>query len=227
MKKILLIFTLLLFTNISFAQYSWTKAEVTLKNGTVLVGEAFISMTSAGINIGSKEKLRFRKNKKAKGKNSKYLPAEVEQVIFTVTYKEKVGKKKVEKTRKEKYAPIYLNKKQTKLGFAELIVDGSMKLVGRTVSVNSGGGTWSAGTPYSAPVYTYDFGFLSNHNQVMFLKDGMKPEVFNQVSLLKSFKNRAKNFFEDCPALVGKIENKIFKKEDLIAIAEFYNSNCN
>ncbi|WP_157811514.1 hypothetical protein [Lacinutrix sp. Bg11-31] len=48
-------------------------------------------MMSNGINLG-KEKLKFRKEKKAK--KSKYLPKEIEQVVFTVTYKEKVGEKK-------------------------------------------------------------------------------------------------------------------------------------
>ena len=208
-----------------FAQYGWTKAEVTLKNGTVLKGEASLGMMSNGINL-AKEKLKFRKSKKAKGKKSKYLPKEIEQVIFTVTYKEKVGRKKVEKTRTETYIPVFLNKKQSKLGFVELLVDGELRLVGRTVAVQSGGG-WnhSTGAPGTAPVYVP--GYMGSHNQVMFLKAGEKPKIFNQVSLTKSFRKRAMDYFKDCPKLKNKIDKKEFEKEDLQTIVKFYNSSCN
>jgi hypothetical protein len=67
---------------------------------------------------------------------------------------------------------------------------------------------------------------MGSHNQVMFLKEGEKPKVFNQVSLTKSFKNRAIDYFEDCPALQLKLENKEFVKEDLQDIVKFYNANC-
>ncbi|WP_299386653.1 hypothetical protein [uncultured Lacinutrix sp.] len=223
MNKFLLTLALLTSTSFAFAQYGWTKAEVTLKNGTVLEGEASLAMMSNGINLG-KEKLKFRKNKK--DKKSKYLPKEVEQIVFTVSYKEKVGRKKVEKTRIENYIPVYLNKKQSKLGFVELMVDGNLRLVGRTVAVQSGGG-WNGatGAPGAAPVYMP--GYMGSHNQVMFLKEGEKPQIFNQVSLTKSFRKRAMDYFKDCPTLKNKIDKKEFIKEDLQDIVKFYNSSCN
>lgn len=225
MKYYLLLFIFCLSISPTFAQYGWTKAEVTLKDGTVLQGEALLGMMSNGINL-AKEKLKFRKSRKARGRNAKYLPEEIKQVLFTVTYKEKVGRKKVEKTRVDKYIPVYLNKKQTKLGFVELLVDGKLRLVGRTVAVQSGGG-WNGatGAPGSAPVYIP--GYMGSHNQVMFLKEGEKPKIFNQISLTKSFKKRASEYFKDCPVLKNKIDKKEFIKEDLQAIVKFYNSSCN
>lgn len=223
MKKYLLVLLLFFSANIVIAQYGWTDAEVHLKNGKVLAGEAKLTMMSSGINIG-KEKLKFRdKNKKNK---SKHLPEEVDFAIFTINYKEKIDGEKFERTRIEKYIPVYLNQRQTRMGFVELMVDGKLKLVGRTVSVQTGGGFMSAtGAPNSAPIYQP--GFMGSHNQVMILREGEKPEVFNQVSLLKSFKNRAMEYFEDCPELKAKLENKDFIKEDLQDIVKFYNANCN
>ncbi len=206
-----------------FSQYGWTKAEVTLKSGAVLKGQASMNMMTNGINI-AKEKLKYRPNKKTKTK--KYVPEEIEQILFTVTYKEKVGRKKIEKTRVEKYIPVFLNKKQTKLGFFELLVDGGLRLVGRTVSVQSGGG-WNgvSNIPGGAP--TYMPGYMGSHNQVMFLKEGKKPEIFNQISLTKSFRKRAMDYFKDCPVLKNKIDKKEFTKEDLQSIVKFYNTSCN
>jgi len=222
LKHYLILFVFCLIISPVFAQYGWTKAEVTLKSGTILKGEASLGMMSNGINIG-KEKLKFRTNKKSKTK--KYLPKEIKQAIFTITYKEKVGRKKIEKTRVEKYIPIFFNKKQTKLGFVELMVDGDLRLVGRTVAVQSGGWNYGAGAPGAAPVYLP--GFMGSHNQVMFLKDGEKPKIFNQVSLTKSFRKRAMDYFKVCPKLKNKIDNKELVKEDLKEIVKFYNSSCN
>ncbi len=223
MKKYLLIFLVLFSANMVIAQYGWTEVELHLKNGKVLNGEAKLTMMSAGINMG-KEKLKFRdKNKKNK---SKHLPEEVDFAVFTINYKEKIDGEKFERTRIEKYIPVYINQRQTRMGFVELMVDGKLKLVGRTVSVQTGGGFMPAtGAPNSAPIYQP--GFMGIHNQVMILREGEKPEVFNQVSLLKSFKNRAMDYFEDCPVLKTKLENKDFVKEDLQDIVKFYNSNCN
>lgn len=42
----------------------------------------------------------------------------------------------------------------------------------------------------------------------------------------KNFKKAASNYFSDCPKLKEKIENKEYKKIDIVAIVEFYNSYC-
>jgi len=221
MKKVLISCGLIFFVNLAFAQYGWTDAVVHLKNGKVLNGEARISMMSAGINL-AKEKLKFRtKDKKNK---SKYKPEDIDYAIFTINYKERVNRKRVEKTRTEKYISVYLNKNQTKMGFVELMVDGDLRLVGRTVAVQSGGHFTPGVGAGAAPVFTP--GFMGSHNQVMFLKAGEKPKVFNQVSLTKSFRKRAMKYFEDCPVLQSKIDRKKFVKEDLQAIVKFYNASC-
>lgn len=49
----------------------------------------------------------------------------------------------------------------------------------------------------------------------------------NNALFSKNFSKTSAEFFEDCPELVKKIENKEFKKKDLKEIIEFYNTNCN
>ncbi|QXP79729.1 MULTISPECIES: hypothetical protein [Winogradskyella] len=221
MKNAIYTLLFLLFcSNFTFAQYRWTDAVVYLKNEKVLTGLGAIPMMSDGINL-KKEQLKFKTDKK-----SKYKPEEIDSIVFTITYKERVNGNRIEKTRVETYIPIYLNNRQTKMGFAEILVDGALKLVGRTVSVQSGGGFMpTAGAPNMAPIYHP--GYMGSHNQVLILRDGETPEIFNQVSLTKSFRKRAMEYFEDCPVLKTKIETKEFKKEDLQDIIRFYNSNCN
>lgn len=225
MKKTIYILIILIFPLQLSAQYGWTKADVHLKNGTVLNGEASLTMMSKTINL-KKEKVKFRTTKK--GKKSKYTPDKVDYIIFTIEYKEKENGKKVTKIKKAKYIPIYLNEKQTKLGFVELIVDGKLRLVGRTILIQSAGNTIFPDHPsvpnsavVSSPIYFLD------HNEIMLLKEGKRPKVFNQISLTKSFKNRASDYFKDCPSLQAKIKNKELKKEDLEEIVNYYNSSCN
>ncbi|WP_047545187.1 hypothetical protein [Psychroserpens sp. Hel_I_66] len=225
MKKFLSFISVVLFANMAFAQYSWTDAEVHTKDGKVFDGEAKLTMISQGINL-SKEKLKYRT--KSKKNKTKFQPTDIDYVIFTINYRERVNGERIVKTRTEKYIPVFLNNKQTRIGFVELMVDGNLQLVGRTVRVQNAG-TWQPGVAgpsgLSAPVYMP--GYMGSHNQVMILREGSKPQIFNQVSLTKSFRKRAMEYFEDCPVLKAKIEKKEFVKEDLQDIVNFYNSSCN
>ena len=221
-KSIFILCCFIWCSNIAFAQYSWTEAVVYLKNDKTLIGLATIPMMSDAINL-KKEQLKFRTDKKSK--KSKYKPEEIDSIVFTITYKERVNKERIKKTRVETFIPIYLNKKQTKMGFAELMIDGPLKLVGRTVAVQSGGSwTPATGAPNNVPVYNP--GYMGSHNQVLILKEGETPKMFNQVSLTKSFRKRAMEYFSDCPLLQNKIDTKAYKKEDLQEIVKFYNSSC-
>lgn len=212
------------------AQYGLTEAKVFMKDGKVLSGHASIPMENSNVSAfgKQKEKLKFKTSKKAK--KVKYDAHLVDSVLFTVTYKEKIDKEWVEKTREAKYVPVFLDKKKKKQGFAELIVDGEIKLVGRTVMYYNTttvhqGSTVNAGGQLITfpPVYQHHSG---THNNLLVVREGHKAIKINHVSLFKAFKKRASDFFGDCPSLVSKIENKEYKKEDLIAIVEYYNSNC-
>lgn len=43
----------------------------------------------------------------------------------------------------------------------------------------------------------------------------------------KNFKKAASEYFNDCPTLVEKIQNREFKKSDIREIVDFYNTSCN
>lgn len=227
MKKLLLLLTSFMLTAFSYSQYDWTKATVYLKNGEQLVGEGDLRMQNAGISIGNKDILNFRKTRKDKKK--KFDPEEIDSIRFTITYTIRKNRKRIEKTRQETYIPVFFNLKRNKMGFVQLIVDGNMKLVGRTVSVQNGtmyGSGVNAGGGIGLNTTPTVFFYPSNHNELMFLKDNQEPEVFNRTSLTKSFRKRAMKYFEGCSSLVKKINSKAFKKEDLIKIAEYYNAHC-
>ena len=221
MKNIILIAGLLI-SSLGFCQYSWTDAVVTLNDGTVLNGKAKISQVSSGLNIGT-EKLRFRTDQQSRKR--KFKVQEVASVVFTIDFRERVDGERVEKTRVDKYVPVLIKEKRNNnlLGFMQEVVLGNVSLYGRTVSQYNGssiGGVGGAAAPMFIPSW-------SSHNQLWVKRDGQEAEVINQISVLKGFKKRAVEYFEDCPVLIEKLQDRDLKKSDLKEIVEFYNKDCN
>ncbi len=216
MKQILTI-TLFLIINVTYAQYSWTPAEVHLKNGTVLKGEAKVPQSPSGLIIGKKERARFRKAKKQK--KQKIDAKDISYITFRATEEEKVNGKKVKKIVTKKFITTYLRKKRKNPYFVELLVDGKVKLLARTVTTGNasvGAGPGASSIPSG----------VQSHNQMLVVKGNDIPEVFNNWSLSRSFKKRAIKYFKDCSSLVSKLENKTYKKKDLEAIVKYYNNSC-
>jgi hypothetical protein len=224
LKKLIFASLFLVFcVNFSFSQYEWTNAEVYLKDGEILTGEAKIPMMGAGMNL-SKEVLKYRTIEKTE--KAKYQPKDIDSVIFTIQYKIKEKGKKIKKIRKETYTPVYLNKKKSRLGFAEILIDGDLRLAGRKVIINSGGNSSNI-TIETNGTSIDNFDYMGNHNQMMLLKDGEKPEIFYRDTSTKYFKKRTIKYFKDCIALKAKINNDVFKKENLRDIVMYYNLSCN
>ncbi len=42
----------------------------------------------------------------------------------------------------------------------------------------------------------------------------------------QSFNNVVAEFFKDCPQLIQKVENRVYKKKHFMEIVEYYNSQC-
>jgi hypothetical protein len=222
MRSILFIVSFL-FSSFVYSQYSWTPAVVTLKNGSVLSGEAKIPQVGAAFNFGGTEKVKFRTERKSK--KQKYKIQEVDNILFTVTFKERVDGERIEKTEVETYVPVLIRKRKRKdhLGFMQEVVVGGVSLYGRTVTQNNGG--WVAGSAGNLAVPIY-IGNWSQHNQLWVCREGKEAELINHVSLFKGFKKRASEYFKDCPSLITKLEGRDLKKSDLKEIVEFYNANC-
>ena len=104
------------------------------------------------------------------------------------------------------YIPIIksINKKKTKFGFAELVIDGEVKLVKRTVSNTNYGSVFK---------------------ESLLIRDNDMAIIFNYAEL-KSFKKRASEYFSDCPSLVSKVESKKYTRKDLEGLVNHYNDNC-
>ena len=205
MIRIYFLFVVFSFAQICFAQYDdWSFAEIYLKDGTVLKGQGRIPITQSGSKLTmSKEKLRYRVD--ASG-SKKIDPKDIEKIYFNVQPEKGVKTKRVVKGDPKLFIIIYKNDKKSKLGFAELLIDGKVKLVKRKVKIMSNN-------------------MISEFNEYLFVKDNGKATVFSKLEL-KSFKKRASEFFKDCPSLVKKINKKTFGRRDLIEIAQYYNANC-
>jgi len=212
-----------LFSSLVYSQYSWTPAVVTLKNGSVLTGEAKIPQVGAAFNFGGTEKVKFRTERKSK--KQKYKIQEAANILFTVTFNERVNGERIENTAFETYVPVLISKRKRKdyLGFMQEVVVGGVSLYGRTVTQNNGAWMPGAAGTIAVPIYT---GNWSQHNQLWVCRDGKEAELINHVSLFKGFKKRAAEYFEDCPSLVTQLEGRDLKKSDLKEIVEFYNANC-
>lgn len=62
--------------------------------------------------------------------------------------------------------------------------------------------------------------FLERHSE------GRGNPVIPYTHLSRKFKKSAKAYFQDCPSLVEKIQSKEYKREDVIEMVDFYNSEC-
>ena len=207
MKKILAILFLIFTAFFAQAQYKdWTDAEIHLKDGAILIGKARLIMIDANLaySFGSKEYLRYINFKIKQRKSIKYSPEEIEKIVFNLDYKLKGRRVKRQAT----YILIIIskNKKKIKYGFAELHIDGAVKLVKRTVSNSSN----NRGSIYK---------------ESLLVRNNEEAIVFNYVEL-KSFKKRASEYFSNCPSLVLKIEDKKYTRNDLEGLVNYYNDNC-
>ena len=223
MRNIILIVSLLV-SNLIYAQYGWTPAVVSLNNGKTLTGEASIPMQNSGVGsiVKHKERVKFRLKKGSK--KTKYDISEVSQIVFTISFTEKVDGEKIENSRTAKYVPVInkKRKKKVKKCFMEEIVVGPISLYGRTVNAQGAIGPMNQ-TGTNIPMY---HNYWMTHNELYVQKENEEAKLINQISLFKGFKKRASKYFGDCPAVVVQLEERELKKKDLKEIVELYNSNC-
>lgn len=209
----------------AYAQYDWTSAELHLTNGNTLSGEVKLSRQGIPSIIPGKDRAFYRKNKDAKPK--KFYPSKVDHIVFTITFEVEEAGEKVLKSRKATYVPMYLKKKKKRKRFVELMIEGKVSLLGRSVRINGN----SAATPIfshqgTAYMHYHNFGPFS-YNEFYVVKKGELPFQINQTSVFQTFRKKASEYFKGCKSLVEKIENKIYKEENLVEIVEYYNKNCN
>lgn len=210
MKKItFLICFLFLFAGTVMAQYSWTPGEIFLKNGKTMSGFVKLKKPVDGIKFGNKIKYRAEK----KGKTQKIKEKEAEKVIFTLEDGEIAEFRWMPKNKKSE--ALY-----------RVLADGKVKLYAREhASFGTSAQVPGTGIAGGAPPMYYSTGGWS-YNEVLLLKEGEDtPYPVVQGNILKSFRKGMMEYFSDCPELVQKIDDKVYKRDDLEQIVEDYN-NC-
>lgn len=110
---------------------------------------------------------------------------------------------------------LQLPGKKTERVFMKLEVDGAIKLF-RSYEVSSTPGMYNAPTGLTTGrnSRTYDRYVLQRNGGPLTRLEG------------SSFKKEAVEFFQGCPDLVSRIEEKALKKEDLKQIVREFNSTC-
>lgn len=194
-KKIVLTLLLVITTTISFSQYTWTNGEVTLKNGKTISGEVKIPVVSKDL-IHFNGKLKVRVKDETNGRKYVFNEDEVELIKFIYSDSEVAY---------FTYIPFSKKKKEI---FC-IITTGSVTLYGRAVGMTS-----------SYP------GMITFHNLNEFYAQRANEEIATPLQTArpsKSFKNRAIDYFSNCPTVVSKLKNKTLNKDDIIRVVEEYN----
>ncbi len=207
MKFYVTLFCFFVVTTISFAQYDWSNGEVVLKNGTTLKGLVKLPVISKDlIAINGKEKVKFKTTKKAK--TEKYDETQVKQIIIRNSDTE---------TAYFEYVPLSKNKH----GIFKVITRGKATLYGKAVSTSSST-PMHFGATGQPTHYMYSF---NDFDEFYVLRDQeaiASPLITIRIS--RSFKNRAIEYFADCPSVVEKLEDKTYRKEDVMTLVEDYNA---
>jgi len=194
-KKIVLTLLLVITTTISFSQYAWTNGEVILKNGKTISGEVKIPVVSKDlIHFNGKSKVRVKDE--TNGRKYVFNEDEVELIKF-IYYDNEVAY--------FTYIPVSKKKKEI---FC-IITTGSVTLYGRAVGMTS-----------SYP------GMITFDNLNEFYAQRANEEIATPLQTArpsKSFKNRAIDYFSNCPTVVSKLKNKTLNKDDIIRVVEEYN----
>ena len=152
--------------------------------------------------------MKFRENENTKKK--KFKEEKINRIIFIT-----------EEGKEAEFKLIPVSKRKKEL-YQVIFEDGETKLYGRLVSTG-GGGMWMPGTSAGggSPVFM-SFG-ASSYNELVVFGPGDEKPVNLIPTGLGSFRKKAMEYFSDCPELVKKINEKIYKSENLKQIVIEYN----
>lgn len=174
------------------------KATIFLKDGTQIKG--FAKITGG-------DQIKFRSDKKSKKKLYNY--ESVKKLII-----------RKNDTDIEYRYKIVEGKNSVKL--LELIEEGYITLFRDLNEGYSPGGFGAGGMMIGGGrSYSISHYYVSKDNNESVTHLGSKGSIFS-----KNFKKAATEYFKNCPKLVQKIQDKEYKKRDIVEIVEYYNENC-
>lgn len=204
MKKLLIIFTVLLFINSSKAQTFRPDAIITFKDGTTK--EGFIKLKSKGGPVSPKSAYKIIKYKSTKASEKEiYDYTTVEKIQYRNSFGDLIV---------AEYIKVNKYKKPQLL---DLEIHGKMSLYSK-YNPNGNGPGIGQGMASGAM------------NRIFYVKrqDADKAEFYIIYGSIppKKFKKVVRDYFTNCPAIQEKIKNKELKKKDFRKAVEFYNENC-
>ena len=223
--RIYTVFAMLFMVINSYGQYDWTPAKIHLESGETLTGEVRLSKQGIPSIIPAKDRAFYRKTEDAK--IQKLYPSKIDRIVFTITFEVEEDGEKISKTRKAIYISTYLKKRKKRKRFVELIMDGKVKFIGRTVRISGSSGVTPIFSHQGIAHMHYNYFGSFVHNELYVWRNDELPKDLMQGSGFSSFKTRASKYFKDCESLIKKIKDKTYKSENLLEIVKHYNENCN
>lgn len=205
MKKLVIIVTLLYVMPILSQN---NKATLHFKDGTEISGLAKI--TTYG------DKIKFRKDKNSE--KSTYTSEELKSI--------EIHNKKIQffgKRTKPGYVHYYYKKIKTQGSplLLEILEEGKVKLFLDYKQSTSAPMMGANGTMTGGGTYTINSYYVSKNDDEIVTHLGDRGNLFS-----KNFKKAASEYFKDCSRLVKKIQDKEFRKRDIIKVVKFYNEDC-
>ena len=198
--KLQILLFILLSANVVFSQ---KKATVKLKDGRSLSGYCKLSPNQ----------VKFKSSKKGK-----YKKLIVENVNYVV----------VQESKKKKISYAFRSIKEgSKPRLLELVYNGSnIKLLKSSFTVPLGGASNSKSN--GRVTTTTSVGLSPKLTSFYVIKKGdtHATVLSSSSSILKSFKTRAREYFQDCENLVPLIGKKGYTKKHIKNVVKYYQENC-
>ncbi|WBL21722.1 hypothetical protein [Zunongwangia sp. HRR-M8] len=202
MKKIAVV--LFLFISLVAKSQSWQEGTIVLKNEKQLEGLVMLPVISKDyLTVNLNNKVKFKASKKSKKK--KFTEDDIKRIEI------------IKEGSKSTYVYLPVSEKKSEV-FEIVIAGGKVNLYARGVSMTTSNGT-GTGVASGFSVGNYDEFYVKRPQEEI-----ASPLVTIRIS--KSFKNRAADYFSDCPSLVRKLNDKDLKEKDIQKVIEFYNT-CN
>lgn len=168
------------------------------------------SIKKGFVQLASSERVKFKVNKKDKAIKYEFTDLEYAEISIN----DEVSRYKLVSIL-DKDLPIVLKE----------IVSGKVSLF----NLNTQG--YSPGVPMGggmagAPMYPMGTNYSIKNLYVLKQGEAKATHLGSNQLFSKNFKQAASDYFKDCENLVAKIQNRDFKKKEIKAIVEYYNSQC-
>ncbi len=194
------------------AQYKFTKAVLTLNNGETLEGEARLIRKGHGFNTTITE-VTFRTAKGEKKKS--YDSKEVDHIIFTNTYTQKVDGKEMKKTSYDRYVPVETKRYGNPI-FLQEVMNDKLSLYAQPVK------------NYKSKISTDLFPASLGEFTIVYIK---RPEASAELITVLGLEGViqekiAVDYLYPCPMTQQYVMDQ-GGSINAVELANFYNENCN